>query len=108
MVLRSSWTSLISDPHSFLSQTTDGREEPIRTLNRGDYFGEQALLKTDLRTANVIAESDDVECLSLDREHFFQLVGELDELRDKDYADQRKRPGIKSIEEKQIATEFQV
>ena len=35
-------------------------------------------------------------------------MGELDELRDKDYADQRKRPGIKSIEEKQIATEFQV
>ena len=51
---------------------SDGREEPIRTLTRGDYFGEQALLKTDLRTANVIAESDDVECLSLDREHFFQ------------------------------------
>jgi len=85
----------------------DGREEPIRSLTRGDYFGEQALLKTDVRTANVIAESDDVECLSLDREHFFQLVGELDELRDKDYADMRKRPGIKSIEEKQIATEFQ-
>ena len=37
-----------------------------------------------------------------------QLVGELDELRDKDYADQPKRPGIKSIEEKQIASEFQV
>ena len=50
----------------------DGREEPIRSLTRGDYFGEQALLKTDVRTANVIAESDDVECLSLDREHFFQ------------------------------------
>ena len=54
----------------------DGREEPIRSLSRGDYFGEQALLKTDVRTANVIAESDDVECLSLDREHFFQ--GRLD------------------------------
>ena len=51
---------------------TDGREDQIRTLSRGDYFGEQALLKTDLRTANVVADSDDVECLSLDREHFFQ------------------------------------
>ena len=51
---------------------SDGREDQIRTLSRGDYFGEQALLKTDLRTANVVADSDDVECLSLDREHFFQ------------------------------------
>ena len=59
--------------------SSDGREEPIRTLTRGDYFGEQALLKTDLRTANVIAESDDVECLSLDREHFFQ--GNMNRIR---------------------------
>lgn len=51
----------------------------------------QALLKTDVRTANVVAESDDVECLSLDRESFFQLVGELDELRDKDYEDQKAK-----------------
>ena len=55
-----------------LQNMLDGREDQIRTLSRGDYFGEQALLKTDLRTANVVADSDDVECLSLDREHFFQ------------------------------------
>ncbi len=46
----------------------NGKEEQIPTLGNGDYFGEQALLKTDVRTANVIAESDNVECLSLDRE----------------------------------------
>ena len=45
----------------------DGEEETIRELVTGDYFGEQALLKTDLRTANVIALSN-VECLTLDRE----------------------------------------
>ena len=43
-------------------------EEEIRFLNRGDYFGEQALLRTDFRTANVIANSSTVECLVLDRE----------------------------------------
>ena len=43
------------------------REETIRELVTGDYFGEQALLKTDLRTANIIALSN-VECLTLDRE----------------------------------------
>ena len=42
-------------------------EETIRELVTGDYFGEQALLKTDLRTANIIALSN-VECLTLDRE----------------------------------------
>ena len=45
----------------------DGDEETIRELVTGDYFGEQALLKTDLRTANIIALSN-VECLTLDRE----------------------------------------
>ena len=50
-----------------MSPYTDGREDQIRALSRGDYFGEQALLKTDLRTANIIALSN-VECLTLDRE----------------------------------------
>ena len=43
-------------------------EEEIRFLSRGDYFGEQALLKTDFRTANVIANTKSLECLMLDRE----------------------------------------
>ena len=44
------------------------QEEEIRFLSRGDYFGEQALLKTDFRTANVVANTKTVECLVLDRE----------------------------------------
>ena len=57
----------------------------IRELDTGDYFGEQvrgwciivvarldellqALLKTELRTASVVAVSKVVECLALDRE----------------------------------------
>jgi cGMP-dependent protein kinase len=43
-------------------------EEEIRVLKRGDYFGEQALLKSDIRTANVIATTPEVECLAFDRE----------------------------------------
>ena len=43
-------------------------EEEIRFLSKGDFFGEQALLRTDFRTANVIANSSTVECLVLDRE----------------------------------------
>lgn len=53
-----------------VTQRIHGRreEEEIRVLTKGDYFGEQALLKEDIRTANVIALSPGVECLTLDRE----------------------------------------
>jgi cGMP-dependent protein kinase len=43
-------------------------EEEIRTLEKGDYFGEQALLMEEFRTANVIALPPGVECLTLNRE----------------------------------------
>ena len=44
------------------------REEEIRHLGRGDYFGEKALLNTEYRTANVLAESKEVQCFVFDRE----------------------------------------
>ena len=57
-----------------------------RELSSGSYFGEQALLRTDLRTASVTARTA-VDCLALDRESFFQLVGDLQELKEKVYSD---------------------
>lgn len=45
-----------------------GEEAVIRSLGRGDYFGEQALLHDEHRTANVVAAPPGVECLALDRE----------------------------------------
>ncbi|KAG8236997.1 hypothetical protein J437_LFUL016516 [Ladona fulva] len=68
------------------SENSEGEEE-IRRLGRGDYFGEQALLKEDHRTASVIALSPGVECLTLDRDSFIQLIGDLSELQEKDYGD---------------------
>ncbi|XP_025836753.1 cGMP-dependent protein kinase, isozyme 1-like [Agrilus planipennis] len=65
-------------------------EEEIRTLKKGDYFGEQALLKEDCRTASVIALCPGVECLTLDRDSFIQLIGELSELREKCYGDEHR------------------
>ncbi len=44
-------------------------EEEIRRLGRGDYFGEQALMHEDVRTANVVALEGGVECLVVDREY---------------------------------------
>ncbi|KAL1516851.1 hypothetical protein ABEB36_000696 [Hypothenemus hampei] len=65
-------------------------EEEIRTLSRGDYFGEQALLKEDCRTASVIALHPGVECLTLDRDSFNQLLGSLSEIQEKDYGDEER------------------
>lgn len=65
-------------------------------LKVGDYFGEQALLLninqpnpftldngnnyvSPTRTANVISE--DCECLVLDHSSFFNLLGDLNEIR---------------------------
>uniref|UniRef100_A0A146L1V6 cGMP-dependent protein kinase n=2 Tax=Lygus hesperus TaxID=30085 RepID=A0A146L1V6_LYGHE len=67
-----------------------GDEEEVRTLGRGDYFGEQALLREEHRTANVIALPPGVECLTLDRESFILLIGDLSELQEKDYGDRER------------------
>jgi cGMP-dependent protein kinase 1 len=77
-------------------------EEEIRTLGRGDYFGEQSLIKEDKRSANIIAMSPGVECLTLDREAFKQHIGDLEELQEKDYGDRDRMYAIRQIENKQI------
>ncbi|KAJ4444846.1 cGMP-dependent protein kinase, isozyme 1 [Periplaneta americana] len=83
---------IISSGSVKVTQRIPGRreEEEIRTLERGDYFGEQALLKEDCRTASIIALPPGVECLTLDRESFIQLIGDLSELHEKDYGDESR------------------
>lgn len=53
----------IKDP----DDPNDG-EKFVRFLERGASFGERALTSDEVRTANVIAESDEVDCLVMDRE----------------------------------------
>ncbi|XP_046463610.1 cGMP-dependent protein kinase, isozyme 1-like [Daphnia pulex] len=65
-------------------------EEEVRVLENGDYFGEQALLKEECRSANVIALPPGVECLTLGRDSFIQLIGDLSELRGKTYDDESR------------------
>ncbi|KAL3185611.1 hypothetical protein MRX96_028878 [Rhipicephalus microplus] len=80
---------IISHGNVKVTQRIEGtnQEEQIRVLGRGDYFGEQALLREDKRTANVVSLEPGVECLALDRESFIQLIGDLRELQDKHYDD---------------------
>ncbi|KAJ8910800.1 hypothetical protein NQ315_014508 [Exocentrus adspersus] len=64
-------------------------EKYIRTLTKGDFFGEKALQGDDLRTANIIVDDPEgVSTLVIDRETFNQLISNLDEIRTK-YKDEQ-------------------
>ncbi|XP_034968236.2 cGMP-dependent protein kinase 2 [Zootoca vivipara] len=66
-----------------VTQTAEGQTQSqlIKTLQKGDYFGEKALISDDVRSANIIADENDVECLVIDRETFSQTVGTFEELQ---------------------------
>ncbi|XP_066992526.1 cGMP-dependent protein kinase, isozyme 2 forms cD4/T1/T3A/T3B isoform X2 [Anabrus simplex] len=77
-----------------IKQPNTLEEKYIRTLQKGDFFGEKALQGDDLRTANIIADDPEgVTCLVIDRETFNQLISGLDEIRTryKDEIVERKR-----------------
>ena len=52
----------------------------IKDYKKGDYFGERALIKGEPRYANIIAKSDVVKVISLDRESFKRLLGPIEEI----------------------------
>ncbi|XP_030000325.1 cGMP-dependent protein kinase 2 [Sphaeramia orbicularis] len=66
-----------------VTQTTEAHKLPqiINTLQKGEYFGEKALISDDVRSANIIADENGVECLVIDRETFDQTVGTFNELQ---------------------------
>lgn len=56
-------------------------EQFIRTLSRGDFFGEKALQGDEVRTANIICDSPEgVTCLAIDRETF-KLISNLEKIQ---------------------------
>uniref|UniRef100_L7LYD3 cGMP-dependent protein kinase n=1 Tax=Rhipicephalus pulchellus TaxID=72859 RepID=L7LYD3_RHIPC len=66
--------------------SSTGEEVFIRTLHRGDFFGEKALQGEECRTANIIADDPEgVTCLVIDRDSFNQLMSNIDEIRGKQY-----------------------
>ena len=56
-----------------------GQGEPtkVKDYARGDYFGERALLTSELRAANIVVTSPECVVLSLDRDTFIRLLGPL-------------------------------
>ncbi|XP_009275305.1 PREDICTED: cGMP-dependent protein kinase 2 isoform X1 [Aptenodytes forsteri] len=74
---------IIAKGKVIVTQSTADHSQPqlIKNLHKGDYFGEKALISDDVRSANVIADEYDVECLVIDRETFNQTVGTYEELQ---------------------------
>lgn len=59
---------------------------PVVTLKAGDFFGEKALLSSDVRTATCIAKgSNEIKCLLLMREDFVRMLGDLEYLLERTY-----------------------
>lgn len=54
--------------------------EEVKKYERGDYFGELALLKNEPRAATIVAVSDKVSVVYLDRLTFKRLLGPLDDI----------------------------
>ena len=52
----------------------------IKEYTVGDYFGERALIKGEPRACNIIACSENVKVISLDRISFKRLLGPIEEL----------------------------
>ncbi|XP_044030890.1 cGMP-dependent protein kinase 1-like [Siniperca chuatsi] len=77
---------IISEGQVKVSQQNSPSDEQVavKTLCKGDWFGEQALKGEDVRTASVTAVGD-VTCLVIDRESFKQLIGGLDDVNNKQY-----------------------
>mmetsp|Transcript_27104 Transcript_27104/g.56432 ORF Transcript_27104/g.56432 Transcript_27104/m.56432 type:complete len:740 (-) Transcript_27104:275-2494(-) len=59
--------------------TTEQGDEPVAQLTSGQFFGEKALMSEDVRQATCIA-STDAKCLTLMREDFVRMLGNLQDL----------------------------
>ena len=60
--------------------------QPLVSLKKGTFFGEKALLSSDVRTATCVAQNN-VKCLVLGREDFVRMLGNLGDLMNREYED---------------------
>ena len=71
----------ISEGEAYASKTLEAGKPPVEVMKyqKGDYFGERALIKNEPRAANVIAKTD-ITVLCLDRHMFKRLLGPIEEI----------------------------
>lgn len=64
---------------------------PVVSLKKGTFFGEKALLSSDVRTATCVAQNN-VKCLVLGREDFVRMLGDLEYLMNRNYDEREGAP----------------
>ena len=71
----------ISEGEAIATKTLEAGKPPVEVMKyqKGDYFGERALIKNEPRAANVIAKTD-IVVLGLDRHMFKRLLGPIEEI----------------------------
>lgn len=72
--VRSHWLYVIINGEAeVFADLPNGKRRTVRTLSRGDFFGEMGLLTGEPRSASVIAKTD-VECYRIDKEVIEELL----------------------------------
>jgi cGMP-dependent protein kinase len=51
------------------------QEKQVDTMEANDYFGEMSLIEDEQRSANIVAATESVVCLVLDKSNFARLLG---------------------------------
>lgn len=71
----------ISEGEAIATKTLEAGKPPVEVMQyqKGDYFGERALIKNEPRAANVIAKSN-ITVLCLDRHMFKRMLGPIEEI----------------------------
>ena len=60
-----------------LKSLEDGQFKHVRTLSKGDHFGELALINNDARSLNIKSKSE-VRLLMLNRDAFTRILGNIE------------------------------
>ena len=84
-----------------IDDTLTAQAGPLAVLSVGAYFGEKALLAEDRRQASCIAETN-VKCLTLGRDDFVMMLGNLEEIISSNGATAKK---VEEISEDEPAAE---
>ena len=68
----------IVEGDAIATKEINGEIKQVMEYKAGDYFGERALLKKEPRAANIIATSETLEVVTMDKDSFVRLLGPLE------------------------------
>jgi cAMP-dependent protein kinase regulator len=84
---------IVAEGAARVTADVGGSERDLKSLTKGDYFGEIALLERKPRAANVVVESDKATMLYIEGDAFHRLLGNISDIlrRNMDEYDQRMK-----------------